>query len=102
MAAKAEYKDYLNSTWQIRYDDLIQKSCGTIYSQLAKISLPPKTDEVKKWTEKDWAMHNAWLDLRAKPKTYDKPPRKRVRLCKKLLMNKKPIVASFYSERLVI
>ena len=79
VAAREEYKKFINQCWYDRFTKTIKKSMFTVYSQLGKTKLPSlEVEKPQKWTQDDWERHLQWLKDRAQPKKEIKPkPRKR-------------------------
>ena len=62
----------VDKQWYKRFEDLIQRSMLTMYSRMANVQLPDKTQR-NKLTRSDWKRHLEWLKKRALPKTEMKP-----------------------------
>ncbi|XP_055549063.1 uncharacterized protein LOC129732301 [Wyeomyia smithii] len=81
IAAREEYKRFLNRCWYDRFSKRIKRSMFTVYSRLANVQLPPEVAKTSKMTPEQWQHHKQWLAVNARPKQVkqSKPkPRKRM------------------------
>lgn len=72
ISSREAYKGVVDKQWYGRFEDLIKRSMFTMYSRLANVQLPEKSQR-NKWTKADWQRHCEWLKKRALPKREKHP-----------------------------
>ncbi|XP_053692025.1 uncharacterized protein LOC128740506 [Sabethes cyaneus] len=81
IAAREEYKRFINRCWYDRFSKRIRRSMFTVYSRLANVQLQAEPAKSTKMTPEQWQYHKQWLAVNARPKQVKqlKPkPRKRM------------------------
>lgn len=67
VSSREAYRNIVDKQWYERFEELIQRSMLTMYSRMADVQLPNRSQR-KKWTRADWQRHCEWLKKRAMPK----------------------------------
>ncbi|XP_058819366.1 testicular haploid expressed gene protein [Topomyia yanbarensis] len=81
LAAREEYKRFINRCWYDRFSKRIKRSMFTVYSRLANVQLPQIKPKPSKMTPEQWQIHQQWLKINAlhkNVKSMKMKPRKRM------------------------
>ncbi|XP_055630388.1 uncharacterized protein LOC129771089 [Toxorhynchites rutilus septentrionalis] len=76
IAAREDYKRFLNRCWYDRFSKRIKRSMYTVYSRLANVQLSPPRPKTPSFTPEQWKNHQQWLAVNAQPKTAKPVPMK--------------------------
>lgn len=82
VSSREAYRNIVDKQCFNRLEELIGRSLFTMYSRLANVQLPSRSQR-RKWTKSDWQRHCEWLKKRAlpkKPKDFPMLKRKKVPL----------------------
>lgn len=76
VSSREAYRNIVDKQWYERFEELINRSMLTMYSRMADVQLPNRSQR-KKWTRADWQRHCEWLKKRAMPKMQPAQPEKK-------------------------
>lgn len=72
VSSREAYKGIVEKQWHGRFEELIRRSMLTMYSRIANVLLPEKSQR-RKWTRTERQRHCEWLKKRALPKAEKSP-----------------------------